>query len=92
MMLKKIKTMVRYLFYFLRVFTRSVATKIRWAKEICLLLDMNSPPNWTVYSLIEGCDLEQDDPSILDQITQEEMLSPIIRMEKYMNSDVIFNR
>ncbi|XP_031552606.1 serine/threonine-protein phosphatase 4 regulatory subunit 1-like isoform X2 [Actinia tenebrosa] len=40
----------------------------------------------------DGCEMEQDDPSILDQITPEELLSPIIRMEKYMHSDVIFNR
>ncbi|EDO37086.1 predicted protein, partial [Nematostella vectensis] len=36
--------------------------------------------------------MEQDDPSVLDQIGPEELLSPIIRMEKYMHSDVIFNR
>ncbi|XP_032233174.2 serine/threonine-protein phosphatase 4 regulatory subunit 1 [Nematostella vectensis] len=40
----------------------------------------------------DGCDMEQDDPSVLDQIGPEELLSPIIRMEKYMHSDVIFNR
>ena len=47
--------------------------------------------NWYFF-FIEGCDLEQDDPSVLDEINPEELLSPIVRMEKYMHSDVIFNR
>lgn len=36
--------------------------------------------------------MDHEDSSILDQVTPEELLSPIIKMERYMQSDIIVNR
>ena len=34
----------------------------------------------------------EEDSSILDQITAEELLSAAVKMERFMHSDIVFNR
>lgn len=43
------------------------------------------------FVISEGYEME-DDASILDQITAEEMLSAAVKMERFMHSDIVFNR
>ena len=35
---------------------------------------------------------DQCDDSLLDKEIPEELLSPLIKMDRYMNSEIIFNR